>query len=129
MQLNNCDGVLSIYWNTLLGQQISQHTAISMSKSALANIPLYTIISKFHFVKLFIHKKTHKLFEKRIKNDIWNCFSLLSNCYEIWDNKARTSYILLAFLIWHVKTKSRQNLKTALKNYLELRFYFYEKTL
>ena len=35
MQLNNCDGVLSIYWNTLLGQQISQHTAISMSKSAL----------------------------------------------------------------------------------------------
>ena len=35
MQLNNCDGVLGIYLNTLLGQQISQHTAISMSQSAL----------------------------------------------------------------------------------------------
>ena len=27
--------MLSIYWNTFVGQQISQHTAISMSKSAL----------------------------------------------------------------------------------------------
>ena len=40
MQLNNCDGVLSIYWNTLLGQQVSQHTAISMSRSALASIQI-----------------------------------------------------------------------------------------
>ena len=32
---NRCDGVLSNDWNTLLGQQISQHTAMSMSRSAL----------------------------------------------------------------------------------------------
>ena len=32
---NHCDGVLSNDWNTLLGQQISQHTAMSMSRSAL----------------------------------------------------------------------------------------------
>ena len=35
MQQNHCDGVLSNDWNTLLGQQISQHTAMSMSRSAL----------------------------------------------------------------------------------------------
>ena len=35
IQQNHCDGVLSKDWNTLLGQQISQNTAISMSKSAL----------------------------------------------------------------------------------------------
>ena len=35
MQQNHSDGVLSNDWNTLLGQQISQHTAISMSRSAL----------------------------------------------------------------------------------------------
>ena len=34
-QLNRCDGVLSYYWSTLLGQQISQHTATSMSRSTL----------------------------------------------------------------------------------------------
>ena len=37
MQQNYCDGVLSNDWNTLLGQQISQDTAISMSRSALEN--------------------------------------------------------------------------------------------
>ena len=36
MQQNHCDGVLSNDWNTLLGEQISQHTAMSMSRSALA---------------------------------------------------------------------------------------------
>ena len=36
MQQNHCDEVLSNDSNTLLGQQISQHTAISMSRSALA---------------------------------------------------------------------------------------------
>ena len=36
MQQNHCDGVLSNDWNTLLGQQISQHTAMSLSRSALA---------------------------------------------------------------------------------------------
>ena len=36
MQQNHCDGVLSNGWNTLLGKQISQHTAMSMSRSALA---------------------------------------------------------------------------------------------
>ena len=35
MQQNHCDGVLSNDWNTLLGEQISQHTAMSMSRSAL----------------------------------------------------------------------------------------------
>ena len=35
MQQNHCGGVLSNDWNTLLGQQISQHTAMSMSRSAL----------------------------------------------------------------------------------------------
>ena len=35
MQQNHYDGVLSNDWNTLLGQQISQHTAMSMSRSAL----------------------------------------------------------------------------------------------
>ena len=35
MQQNHCDGVLSNDWNILLGQQISQHTAMSMSRSAL----------------------------------------------------------------------------------------------
>ena len=35
MQQNHCDGVLSNDWNTLLGQKISQHTAMSMSRSAL----------------------------------------------------------------------------------------------
>ena len=35
MQQNHCDGVLSNDWNTLLWQQISQHTAMSMSRSAL----------------------------------------------------------------------------------------------
>ena len=29
MQQNHCDGVLSNDWNTLLGQQISRHTAMS----------------------------------------------------------------------------------------------------
>ena len=38
MQQNHCDGVLSNDWNTLLGQQISQHTAMSMSRSALDNL-------------------------------------------------------------------------------------------
>ena len=37
MQQNHCDGVLSNNWNTLLGQQISQHTAMSMSRSALVD--------------------------------------------------------------------------------------------
>ena len=40
MQQNHCDGVLSNDWNTLLGQQISQHTAMSMSRSALALIAI-----------------------------------------------------------------------------------------
>ena len=31
---------LGIYWNTLLGQQISQHTAISMSQSALVALEI-----------------------------------------------------------------------------------------
>ena len=35
MQQNHCDGVLSNDWNTLLREQISQHTAMSMSRSAL----------------------------------------------------------------------------------------------
>ena len=35
MQQNHCDGVLSNDWNTLSGQQISQHTAMSMPRSAL----------------------------------------------------------------------------------------------
>ena len=35
MQQNHCDGVLSNDWNTLLGQQISRHTAMSMSRSTL----------------------------------------------------------------------------------------------
>ena len=37
MQQNHCDGVLSNDWNTLLGQQISQYTAMSMSRSALVS--------------------------------------------------------------------------------------------
>ena len=36
MQLNHCDGVLSNYCNPLLGQQISQHKSIFMSRFALA---------------------------------------------------------------------------------------------
>ena len=44
MQQNHYDWVLSNDWNTLLGQQISQHTAMSMSKSALVqSIILKTI--------------------------------------------------------------------------------------
>ena len=39
MQQNHCNGVLSNDWNTLLGQQISQHTAMSMSRSALVLPP------------------------------------------------------------------------------------------
>ena len=35
MQQYHCDGVLSNDWNTLLGEQISHHTAMSMSRSAL----------------------------------------------------------------------------------------------
>ena len=35
MQQNHYDEVLSNDWNTLLGQQISQHTAMSMSRYAL----------------------------------------------------------------------------------------------
>ena len=38
VQQNHCDGVLINDWNTLLGQQISQHAAISMSRSALVNL-------------------------------------------------------------------------------------------
>ena len=38
MQQNHCDEVLSNDWNTLLGEQISQHTAMSMSRSALVLI-------------------------------------------------------------------------------------------
>ena len=38
MQQNHCDGVLSNDWNTFLGQQISQHAAMFMSRSALENI-------------------------------------------------------------------------------------------
>ena len=38
-QQNHCDGVLSNDWNTLLGEQISQHTAMSMSRSALGYLP------------------------------------------------------------------------------------------
>ena len=37
---NHCDGVLSNNWNTLLGQQISQHAAMSMSRSALDTIDI-----------------------------------------------------------------------------------------
>ena len=42
MQQNHCDGVLSNDWNTLLGQQISQHAAMamSMSRSALDTIDI-----------------------------------------------------------------------------------------
>ena len=42
MQQNHCDGVLSNDWNTLLGQQISQYTAMSMSRSALVTKPIIT---------------------------------------------------------------------------------------
>ena len=35
MQLNYCEGALSNAFNSLLGQLISQHTAISTSKSTL----------------------------------------------------------------------------------------------
>ena len=35
MQQNHCDGVLSNDWNILLGQQLSQHIAMPMSRSAL----------------------------------------------------------------------------------------------
>ena len=38
MQQNHCDGVLSNDWNTLLGQHVSQHTAMSMSRCALAKV-------------------------------------------------------------------------------------------
>ena len=44
MQLNHCDGVLSNDWNTLLGQQISQHTAMSMSRSALEIYFLFYVL-------------------------------------------------------------------------------------
>ena len=44
MQQNHCDGVLSNDWNTLLGQQISQHTAMSMSRSAL-DTPVQSSVS------------------------------------------------------------------------------------
>ena len=38
VQQDHCDGVLINDWNTLLGQQISQHAAISVSRSALVNL-------------------------------------------------------------------------------------------
>ena len=38
MQQNHCDGVLRNDWNNLLGQQISQHTAMSMSRSTLEDL-------------------------------------------------------------------------------------------
>ena len=44
MQQNHCDGVLSNDWNTLLGQQISQHTAMSMSRSALDTVAFKSFI-------------------------------------------------------------------------------------
>ena len=44
MQVNHCDGVLSNYWNTLIGQQISQHTAISMSRSLDTKIINWTFL-------------------------------------------------------------------------------------
>ena len=53
MQQNLCDGVLSNDWNTLLGQQISQHTATSMSRSDLdyyffyCNMIVTVIITSF----------------------------------------------------------------------------------
>ena len=40
MQQNHCNGVLSNDWNTLLGQQISQHTAMSRSRSLYIDNPI-----------------------------------------------------------------------------------------
>ena len=58
MQQNHCDGVLSNDWNTLLGQQISQYTAMSMSRSALGYSGcLMLFLKKQKLLKTF--KKAH----------------------------------------------------------------------
>ena len=91
MQQNHCDGVLSNDWNTLLGGQISQHTAMSMSRSALAYLVestslmdllveiddededeeayhLQTIYQGMCFVYTFTHIQTFSYFRKKILN-------------------------------------------------------------
>ena len=58
VQLNHCDEVLFNFWITLLGQQISQHIATSMSRSEwlspqfqLNELLVFTIASKVRFKK------------------------------------------------------------------------------
>ena len=62
MQQNHCDEVLSNDWNTLLGEQISQHTAMSMSRSALVQYHKEQISTSFRTnVLYFIIKNVAQL--------------------------------------------------------------------
>ena len=62
MQQNHCDEVLSNDWNTLLGEQISQHTAMSMSRSALVQYDKEWISTSFRTnVLYFIIKNVAQL--------------------------------------------------------------------
>ena len=83
MQQNYCDGVLSNYWNTLLGEQISQHTAMSMSRSALGFISNCYIFIVYHteseiYILVCWQKKVSLTSYTVQMFDMWICSNIRS---------------------------------------------------